>query len=247
MHTLSTNNWIQLTDLIYKINSIEDIRNMQDTFLKDLRTMIPFDIATFYLPSDFTEPSVPAGLDVPPEAIPAYLKNMDEDYTRWIFSLSRSMVCRESDLWSDEERKKTKYYQEVYKPYNVHFAIITGMVFENEFVGCCCLYRTLHSGDFSDREMFILDVLKDHLALSLSRRLLPMPQASSRADSFLKEIGLTKKENEVFNLLLQGLSTEEISQKLYISPNTLKNHFQSIYAKAGVKNKFQLLKKARLF
>ena len=179
--------------------------------------------------------------------IPSYLKNMDEDYTKWIFSLSKSTVCRESDLWSDEERRQTRYYQAVYEPFNVHYAVITGMVLENEFMGCCCLYRSQASGDFSDKEMFILDVLKDHLALTLSKRLLAKPADTYLTEEFLKSINLTNKELEVFGLILDGLSSEEISEKLFISPNTLKNHLQSIYAKAGVKNKLQLLKKANLF
>lgn len=52
---------------------------------------------------------------------------------------------------------------------------------------------------------------------------------------------LSKKENEVVNLLLQGLDDREISKKLYISDKTVRNHISNILQKIGLKNRTQLV------
>lgn len=247
MKILNNHDWMMINDMIYRINSIDQTRKMQEDFMQTLCKLVPFDSGAFYLASDFTEDSNPVCLNTPPDIASVYLEHMDEDYTKFLFSLSRSNVCRESDLWSDHERRKEPYYQQMYAPFNVHHAVITCMVHEMEFTGCFCLYRPQEQQNFSDREVFILEILKDHLALSLYKRNHMDSQVSSQTDKFIDEIHLTKKECEVFRFLVEGLSTEEISSRLCISPHTLKNHLQNIYAKAGVQNKLHLLKKAKIF
>jgi DNA-binding CsgD family transcriptional regulator len=45
---------------------------------------------------------------------------------------------------------------------------------------------------------------------------------------------LTPRQNEVLDLILQGLSDEEIEETLQIAPETLKKHRHQIYARLGV-------------
>lgn len=65
-------------------------------------------------------------------------------------------------------------------------------------------------------------------------------------DTYMESINdLTARENEVLNLIAQGLTNAEISEKLFISLNTTKSHIQKIYSKLDVKNRTQALNKAR--
>ena len=66
----------------------------------------------------------------------------------------------------------------------------------------------------------------------------------TKAEAFSR-IGLTEKETEVANLLLEGLSLREISEKLFISENTVKTHRTSIYKKMQVGSREEFLEKMK--
>ena len=52
---------------------------------------------------------------------------------------------------------------------------------------------------------------------------------------------LTPKEEDIFNLYVQGYSTKDIISQLGITENTLKYHNKNIYSKLGVKTRKELL------
>jgi ATP/maltotriose-dependent transcriptional regulator MalT len=47
------------------------------------------------------------------------------------------------------------------------------------------------------------------------------------------ELGLSKRETEVMELIAAGVSNGEIAQRLFLSEKTVKNHVNRIYAKLG--------------
>jgi len=50
---------------------------------------------------------------------------------------------------------------------------------------------------------------------------------------------LTRREKEVIHELSRGLFYKEIAGKIFISPETVKKHVQSIYRKLGVRNRVE--------
>ena len=50
---------------------------------------------------------------------------------------------------------------------------------------------------------------------------------------------LTQRETEILQLLAEGYSNGEISEKLFISNHTTKTHLEKIYDKLGVHNRVQ--------
>jgi DNA-binding CsgD family transcriptional regulator len=83
----------------------------------------------------------------------------------------------------------------------------------------------------------------------LMRRLLHMPtgeiclfQDDNKAAS--KKL-LSKRETEILGLLSQGLQSKEISDKLFISVNTVNNHRQKIIEKLNAENTFEALSFAK--
>ena len=49
---------------------------------------------------------------------------------------------------------------------------------------------------------------------------------------------LTKREREVFLLLVNGSTTKEIALKLGISEKTVRNHISNVMQKLGVKGRY---------
>lgn len=50
---------------------------------------------------------------------------------------------------------------------------------------------------------------------------------------------LTKREQQVMDLVVKGLTNEEISKELKITSHTIKAHLISIYEKLHAKNRVQ--------
>ena len=48
---------------------------------------------------------------------------------------------------------------------------------------------------------------------------------------------LTKREREVFELLIKNYTTKEIAEKLGISEKTVRNHISNVMQKLGVKGR----------
>lgn len=61
-----------------------------------------------------------------------------------------------------------------------------------------------------------------------------------RLEAFAAEHEISKRECEVVRLICQGLANQEISEALFISLQTVKDHIHRIFVKTGVKNRVQL-------
>ncbi len=61
----------------------------------------------------------------------------------------------------------------------------------------------------------------------------------------IEELGISKRELDVLNLMAQGLSNDEIAGELFISLNTVKTHTSNIFVKLDVKRRTQAAEKAK--
>ena len=52
---------------------------------------------------------------------------------------------------------------------------------------------------------------------------------------------LTKREKEIFDLLIKNKTTLEIANILYVSEKTIRNHISNVILKLGVKGRTQAL------
>jgi DNA-binding CsgD family transcriptional regulator len=66
-------------------------------------------------------------------------------------------------------------------------------------------------------------------------------------EDFIRKFGISGREKEVIELICKGKSNQEISDSLFISLQTVKDHIHRIYTKTGVKNRVQLSNLIRTF
>ena len=54
-----------------------------------------------------------------------------------------------------------------------------------------------------------------------------------------EDLGITRRELEILELIAQGMSNREIAGKLYVSENTVKTHSSRVFDKLGAKRRTQ--------
>lgn len=69
---------------------------------------------------------------------------------------------------------------------------------------------------------------------------------SSLADYFAKN-EITRREKEIIELILNGLTNQEIADSLFITLQTVKDHTHNIFLKTGVRNRVELINIIRGF
>jgi DNA-binding CsgD family transcriptional regulator len=55
----------------------------------------------------------------------------------------------------------------------------------------------------------------------------------------LKDLGITKRELEILELIARGMSNREIAEKLFVSENTVKTHSSRLFDKLSAKRRTQ--------
>ena len=61
----------------------------------------------------------------------------------------------------------------------------------------------------------------------------------------LKKHSISKREYEVLELISQGLSNQEIAEKLFVSTSTVKTHVSSLFSKLDARRRTQAIQRAK--
>lgn len=234
-----------LNTIIYKIYTMENFDEMRRELLEQLKLLINFDSADFFLASakgKKLERPVMLNCEV----------NLGETYgkmeeVRKIMQSGKTLIYRDTDITGEEGRTEMDYYREIFRPNNWHYSLQMVVSRDKKFLGVITLYRTIGKENFQSNDIFILDMLKDHLAYRMSRhqengcdnlKKLTVTEAVER-------YSLTRREHTILKMLMQGLESTVICEQLSISANTLKKHILNIYRKLGIRNRVQLFKRIK--
>ena len=82
----------------------------------------------------------------------------------------------------------------------------------------------------------------------ISRRYFPSKPVASKGiinEKKLKQIGLSKREYEILQLIGQGLSNQEIATRLFLSESTIKKHVSNLFLKLDVQRRTEAVKRAK--
>lgn len=131
--------------------------------------------------------------------------------------------------------------------------VVTGYknskVVKQAFLGGADGY-VLKSAPFSELEEAIRTVLEDNTFMGTGVQVSAKPRNGSAKnghyqDSFSVRYQLTKREQEILELITQAFSNKEIARKLFISDQTVSVHRKNIMRKLGVSNTVSLVKAAQ--
>ncbi len=70
-------------------------------------------------------------------------------------------------------------------------------------------------------------------------REIPAPQSFTLNEARLRELGITRRELEILELIARGLSNREIAEKLFVSENTVKTHSSRLFDKLSARRRTQ--------
>lgn len=248
MKKMETNDWIMLNNIIYKIYTTENFDDMRYEILDQLKMVLDFDSADFYMASREEGKLLcnPVTYNCDMDLSEMY---EDLDYSRGIVASGKMLIYRETDIISDEARVQTDYYQKVYKPNNWHYALQMVIARNKKFLGAITFYRTIGKENFLYDDIFVLDMLKDHLAYRLEQFYKSEETGMDKitVTEAVVKYDLTKREHMILKQLMSGEDHAQICEELVISSNTLKKHILNIYRKMGIKNRVQLFKMVKEF
>ena len=90
-----------------------------------------------------------------------------------------------------------------------------------------------------------LKLTKKKEILIVKEVLVPATAAFSLNEQRLKDLGITKRELEILELIAQGMSNREIAEKLFVSENTVKTHSSRLFDKLDAKRRTQAVQIAK--
>jgi len=250
MSYLKENEWVMINDILLELYSFEDIMRLKEEFLHLIRSLIPFDRASFtYIDkhSKLADLGRSVFIDIDEESLRKYTEYYYKlDYVFNTFNYMKSISYRDTDILDESVRKKTKFYQEFLLPMNVPYAGGLILVKDAELLGVVTLFRSSEYGDLSKRDLFVLDQFKNHLTNILyqsAKRIRTTPGIGDRKYQLIEEYHLSIREVEIIELILNGLSNIEIGNHLMISTSTVKKHVYNIFTKFQVGSRAQLIMK----
>ena len=242
-----------ISQVIYRINLCDSFQDLSRVLLSQIKTIIPYHKAmALKVTSRNNEFVYEEPYFIGPD-------NESFDESRFVEGSYRSVwweymdapwssVFRASDARDEEEWCRSALYLDIYKTQNLYYALQATFVHNDIKLGMIGLYRTKKDGDFTEKEMFFLELLKIHIELKLYRLVTryrgckadPTAPGFAAPKAMINEFGLTRREEEIINMLLNGAADPAVIEELCITRSTFEKHIHNIYKKTGAKNRVSL-------
>jgi DNA-binding CsgD family transcriptional regulator len=127
--------------------------------------------------------------------------------------------------------------------YGVAMAALTGIL---KFIEYRFLIRDLSLEFYIGLVAVLFTGLGVWAGLRLTRRKVVIANPDFKLnEAELQRLGVSKREYEVLELIAQGLSNQEIADKLFVSLNTVKTHSSNLFIKLEVRRRTQAVRRAK--
>jgi DNA-binding CsgD family transcriptional regulator len=127
--------------------------------------------------------------------------------------------------------------------YGVAMAALTGIL---KFIEYRFLVRDLSLEFYIGLVAVLFTGLGVWAGLRLTRRKVVIADPDFKLNEpELQRLGVSKREYEVLELIAQGLSNQEIADKLFVSLNTVKTHSSNLFIKLEARRRTQAVRRAK--
>lgn len=146
-----------------------------------------------------------------------------------------------SQIMRHDRLARTEFFNDFLKQDGLCYGINYFAYDRGDNIGDLRIWRGQGREDFTPRDAQIVDAIGPSFVNALVRaRHVDDRGRSLRFQQIKDSIGFTLREAEVADLLVTGLSDEEVCGKLGVSKPTLRSHVTSIFRKSGLNRRTQL-------
>ena len=240
--------WNTINTILLDLYTVNDVKILASKTLSVLRLLIPFSKGYFIFLDKKRQISkdLSVFLGFEESDVEKYIGTYHEkDYLQYLYSLTNeSTVYKDSAMIDESVRIETEFYQFFLKPAGIPFGAGIVLAKNQQVIAVFNMFRRENLGDFSEKDLYILNILKKHLENMVASAVKTEVPGDSEEKSLLKAVedfSLSEREADVLRLIADGRSNKDISEQIHVSLSTVKKHVYNIFNKAGVNSRAQLL------
>jgi DNA-binding NarL/FixJ family response regulator len=110
-------------------------------------------------------------------------------------------------------------------------------------------YSYLRTGVGAEMWIAIISLVFFGIGIFISRKYLPVikkePVIKEVDPEQVNKLGLSRREYEILQLINDGLSNQQIADKLFVSENTVKKHVSNLFLKLDVQRRTEAIKRGK--
>lgn len=247
---LFENDWLGISHLLLKMYSEKTNRLFDNSIMHNLKYLIPYDKATFWLRSSDSNALLcnPEGINFNIDELESRQISLETELPQiWVHFYEKCTVVRDSDFSNELTPQGLLYYADLLTNHNIKYAMTILLCHKDTPVGVLTLFREKDRPDFSDKEVYIAEQLMEHIACycydiyNIGNKQSP-GNISADINLIAQKYKLSLREIEVLQCVLEGKNASAICDTLCITESTEKKHLSSIYKKMNIKSKTELFK-----
>ncbi len=156
------------------------------------------------------------------------------------FAIQYHAPVHEEVILTPKNWQHSIIYQHVFSRYDIEHIAIAPLIGDGRLLGKIYFTRSKNTPPFTQENLTQLSALSTHLSVCLAKVKL---QQKVRESPFVN--CLTPREQQIANLIAEGLKTVELSAELGITQNSVKQALKRMFAKLNVSTRAEMIAKLR--
>lgn len=214
-----------------------------------IHDLVPYERGLFWIlePRTTIPLRSPVAVGITTHALEAYFRLSKVGYDQGYLAakaagkaISRSTEVMDYGKWMQDDM-----YRLIFGPVGCHYQVVCRFVEGDLTYGVMELWHHQESGDFTNSDLATLEELYPHLLHRLRWHHL-IREANRQKTGHLNVQaghpfdGLTNRELDIVQMVLNGADNQEVAETLGITTNTVKMHLRNVFGKLNLKRRSQL-------